>query len=381
MALTGSQQILEAIKRSARPLICVSAGAGADGYAAALGLSRVLRKLDRRADIVAADGAAPGTLSFLDGHGAVKTAVDHLRRFVIELDLSAAKVKELSYETKDGKLLIHVTPASGSFDPKDLKVSDTGFRYDLLVCVGAADFEACGELFRAHPDFFYATPVINVDHRPENEHFGQFNVVDVTASACGEVCHDLVESLDPSLMDEETATAFLTGMIAKTKSFTRPNVTPKTLQTAGKLVAHGARREEAVRRLYRTRSVQTLRLWGRALARLKQDADAPLVWSALSRQDFLHAGAEDADVEDVIDELITSSPDAKVTALVYETADRSVRALVQAEHPFDALALCGPLGATGTREHARLRFPDRDAVQAERLLLERLRAQMKNRPA
>lgn len=379
MALTGAQPILEALKRSSRPLLCVPVGAGADGYASALGFSRVLKALGKDADIVAADGPAPKSLHFLTGHERVRGTVDDLRRFTIELDASKTKIKELTYEVKDDKLLIHLHPASGSWNPKELKVNDAGYRYDLIVCFGAPDLESCGELYRAHPDFFFATPIINIDHAPENEHYGQLNVVDLTAAACGEVCHDLIEAIDPNLLDQETATAFLTGMIAKTRSFKRPNVSPKTLAIAGKLVARGARREQAVQSLYRTRSVQTLRLWGRALARLKQDAEHPIVWSLLSRQDFMHAGAGEEDLADVIDELITSSPSARIVALIYEGADGAVHAVVHAERPFDALALTASLKPAGTREHVRLRFAEPGIVAAEQLCLASLREQVKSR--
>lgn len=380
MALTESQQFLEAFKRARRPLICVGAGGGVDAHAAAIGLARALGKLGANADILSVDGL-PGVLAFLDGAGAVKTSVDNLRRFVIELDASKAKVKELSYEMKGETLRINVTPSSGSFDPKDLKVSNTGYRHDLVVTVGAADLDACGATFKDYADFFYATPIVNVDFRPENEQYGALNAVDLTASSCGEVCHDLLEAMDPTLVDAEVATAFLTGMIARTKSFKRPNVTPKTMQAAGKLVAKGARRESVVERLYRTRSVPTLRLWGRALARLKKHADVPLVWSSLSRQDFLHAGAEEADLVDVIDELITSSPDAKVTALLVESADGSVHAYMHGERPYDTLALCRPFSPVGSKEDARASWKDGGVVQAEQALVAHVAAQMKNRPA
>lgn len=378
MALSESQQFLEAFKRAQRPVICVGGGAGVDGHAAALGLARVLGKLGKKADVISSEGA-PTVLGFLSGLSSVRTSADNLRRFVIELDASKAKVKELSYEMKGDTLQINVTPSTGSFDPKDLKVTSTGFRYDLIITVGAADLDACGSLYKDSPDFFYATPIINVDHRPENEQYGALNAVDLTASSCGEVCHDLVEAMDPTLMDEETATAFLSGMIAKTKSFKRSNVTPKTMQTAGKLVAKGAKRELVVDRLYRTRSVPTLRLWGRALARLKKHADVPLVWSSLSRQDFLHAGAEEDVLEDVIDELIVSSPDAKVAALLYEAKDGTVRAFVHGERPHDVLALCTGFSPTGTKEDARVSWKDVSIVQAEQDLTAKIAAQMKNR--
>jgi phosphoesterase RecJ-like protein len=187
------------------------------------------------------------------------------------------------------------------------------------------------------------------------------------------VCHDLIEAIEPGLMDEEISTAFLTGMIAKTKSFKTKNVTPKTLQTASKLIARGAKREHIIQNLYRTRSVSTLRLWGRALARLKTDEQAHLVWTMLSAQDFMHAGAEEHDLPDVIDELLSSSPNARVTVLLFETAQHEIKAIVRTERPLDAIALCTPFHSAGTHEEVRLTFPNKTITQTERELIDHIK--------
>src|SRR3989338_1539802 len=248
MALQQSQQVLEAIKRSTRPLICIPSGANADHYATALGLSKVLKKLEKDAVIVAADGKPPKHLHFLSGHEEIKDQLQQLRQFVIELDTSKTKVDQMTYELKDEKLFVYLSPKTGFWDAKDVHATSSGYKYDLIICIGSPDFESCAQLYTENPDFFYRTPIINIDHSPENEQYGQMNVVDLTASACGEVCHDLIETIAPGLIDEEVATAFLTGMIAKTKSFKTHNVTPKTLQTASKLMAKGAKREHIDRK-------------------------------------------------------------------------------------------------------------------------------------
>jgi|SaaInlStandDraft_6_1057023.scaffolds.fasta_scaffold06580_3 nanoRNase/pAp phosphatase (c-di-AMP/oligoRNAs hydrolase) len=377
MALKESQQVLEAIKRSTRPLICVPSSGGSDSYATALGLKKVLAKLEKKATIVAADGAAPKNIHFLDGHEEIQPKLENLRNFVIELDASKTKVDELTYEMKDDKLLVHLSPKQGFWNERDVKTSTSGYRFDLIICIGSPDYEACAQLYRDNPDFFFRTPIINIDHSPENEHYGQLNIVDLTASACGEVCHDLIDSIEPGLIDEEVATAFLTGMIAKTKSFKTKNVTPKTLQTASKLIAKGAKRDHIVEQLYRTRSVQTLRLWGRALARLKVDEEANVVWTLLSQQDFMHSGAKEIDLPDVIDELIASSPNAKVVVLMYEMSDRNICAIVRAERPLDAISLTGGFNASGTREEVRLCIAKKTIVQVETELIERIKNQLK----
>jgi nanoRNase/pAp phosphatase (c-di-AMP/oligoRNAs hydrolase) len=369
MALRDAQQIFEAIKRSQRPLVCVAKGSGIDGHASALGVARVMERLDKQPVIVSSDGK-PNAIQFLADHTRIQDAIENLQRFTIELDAAKTQVKELSYELKNDKLFVYLSPKKGRWDPQDVRLSPGQYHYDLIVSIGAADLEGCAPFYTEHPDFFFHTPILNIDHSPANEHFGQFNAVDVSAVACGEVCHDLLEAMEPGLIDEETATAFLTGLIAKTHSFKQRHVNARTLETASKLMAHGARRDLIVQHLYRTRSVSTLRLWGRALARLKVNAEKTMVWTLLSQQDFLHAGAQEQDLPDVIDELISSSPEASIAVLIFENSKRQVEAIVRVGPKQNALTLTQSLHPEGSREQVRLLFPTKPIVEAEKMLVE-----------
>lgn len=383
MALRETQQILEAIKRSSKPLICIPVGSGADAYASAIGLAHILLKMEKHATIVSSNGQAPKTLKFLGGSDSIRATLEQTERLTIELDASKIKVGELSYSLQGDKLKIFLSPKSGTWNEKDVKISSSGYVYDLLILIGAPDLESCGDLYREHPNLFFGAPIINIDHAPENEHYGHMNVVDLTACACGEVCYDLVEAIDPNLMDERAATAFLTGMIAETKSFKRPGITPKSLVTASKLLAKGAKQEMIIQHLYRTRSVETLRLWGRALARLKADPESKFVWTMLSQQDFLHAGCEEEGLHGVIDELIVSSPAAKVILILYENKQHNACAILRAEHPESAARLMknfSPARATvnysafGTHDETHIRFTDQTMPQVEAALIAHIRS-------
>jgi bifunctional oligoribonuclease and PAP phosphatase NrnA len=373
MALKESQQILEAIKRSSRPLICVPENANADHFSTALGLFKVLEKLEKKPIIVSSNTKPSKTISFLDGLDKIKTSLENIRHFVIELDATKTKVNELTYEMKEDKLFVYLSPKKGFWDTSDVKTSSSGYRHDLIISIGSSDYDSFGKLYTENTDFFFRTPVINIDHSPDNEHFGQINIIDLTASACGEVCYEMIHAIEPGLIDEDIATAFLTGMISKTRSFKTNNVTPKTLQTASKLMSKGAKRDHIVKHLYKTRSVSTLRLWGRALGRLKEDETNKIVWTMLSQQDFMTAGAEEIDLVDVVDELIASSPKAKVIILIFEDADKNVSAIVRTEKPLDAINLCAPFKAVGTREEVRLKFSKKSIVQAEKEILTRMK--------
>ena len=373
MALNEKQQIFEAMKRSNRPLIVVPTGSGTDGYASAIGLANIFSKLDKPAEIVAAEGPAPKQLSFLTGYNQVRPNLEALETLTLKLNVGKTKLDQLTYKIKGDQLHINITPQSGVWSDQDLSTERSNYRHDLIISIGAADLGAHIHLFDDHTDFFFNTPIINIDHSPANEHFGQYNLVDATATACGEVCHSFFHDLEPGLYDEVVATCFLTGMIAKTKSFKANNVTPRTLQIASDLMSYGADRDQIVENLFRTRSVETLRLWGRALARLKSDRDSGLVWTMLSRQDFMHAGAGESDLPDVVDELISSSPEAKVSILLYEDNDQNICGIIRTERPHDAVALAAPFKPAGTRDEARVCFIDKNIVQVEKELVPKIK--------
>jgi nanoRNase/pAp phosphatase (c-di-AMP/oligoRNAs hydrolase) len=373
MSLALHEQFLHAVKRSERPLLVLRELAQADDFASAFGLAAVLKKLGKAADIVCAGGRSPDSLQFLKVALPVKGDLTNLRALTLHVDVTKAKVEELSYNVVGDELRIHVTPKNGFWTADDVKVATSAYRYDLLIVLGAADLKSLGSLFTHYADFLYNTPIINIDHGANNEHFGQTNIVDAGATSVSEVAHDLVKNVDDKLFDTDIATAFLTGMVAKTKSFRTPNVAPKTLSAASSLMGMGARREEVVEHLFRTRSVETLRLWGRALARLKADQKAGLVWTLLTRQDFANAGATEDALSDIVSELVTTAPEARVVAIFYEHAGGYVAVHLFAERPHDALQLGAPFKASGTRERARLVPTERDIVEAERAVIGHLR--------
>lgn len=373
MSLAPHEQFLHAVKRSERPLLVLRELAHADDFAAAFGLSAILKKLGKVADIVCAGGRPPESLQFLKVAQPVKGDLTNLRALTLSVDVSKAKVEELSYNVVGEELRIHVTPKNGFWTADDVRVATSAYRYDLLIVLGAADLKSLGGLFTHYADFIYATPIVNIDHGANNEHFGHTNIVDVGATSVSEVAHDLVKNIDAKLFDTDIATAFLTGMVAKTKSFRTPNVAPKTLAAASSLMSIGARRDEVVEHLFRTRSVETLRLWGRALARLKADQNAGLVWTLLTRQDFANAGASEEALSDIVSELVTTAPEARVVAIFYEHAGGYVAVHLFAERPHDALQLGAPFKASGTRERARLVPTERDIVEAERAVIGHLR--------
>lgn len=354
-------------------MIVLGSGVGVDGYATGFAMYEVLKQLGKVVDIVAADGPAPSTLDFLNFAERVRPTFGQLRKFVVSVDLSKAPLDELSYNVEEHELQIFLTPRDGIWSEADIQTRTSTFRYDVAIVIGAASLDMLGDLYTKHTEFFYETPVVNIDHVPANEHYGQIDLVDLTATSNAEVLLRQINQWKDVAMTEDVATYLLTGMIAKTQSFKSPAVTPKTLKHASALLRQGARREEIVDNLYRTRSVETLRLWGRALARLKNDEATGLVWSLLSQQDFMHAGAKEEDLPDVIDELIKNAPMAKVVVLLYEDKEHHICGLISTHNAMDSIELALPFKPTGTRNLARICFTDKSIVEAEKMVVQSMK--------
>lgn len=379
MALTPAQQAQELITRASRILVVTREHASTDALAAAVGCGLFLKKLGKQADVVVPGFDAKTALSFLKT-GDVRGATGAMRAFHVTLDVSKTPLGELLYDVKDGKLEITVVPKESEWRVGDMTFRHGDDRYDLVIALDAADQKSLGALARDHADFLYRTHVINVDCSAANEHWGQVNIVDLNAVATGEILFNLFESWNRNLIDEDVATALLASMISKTRSFRTANVTPKTLAASSALIGMGAKREEIVTGLWRTRSIPTLKLWGRALARLEQDRETSFVWSVLSQQDFIQAGAPADTLNDVIDELIAYAPEAKTVALVYESEPGKgvcVTLSCSAGGGRSASELGRTFGANGTRERATACLLNTTLLDAAKTVTERVRDALK----
>ena len=364
MALSPEQQALEQITRAKRILVIGKEHPTNDVLASATSCLLFLKGMGKQVQVALSKLDHTAIPSFLPAKDEIKPTVGAMRATTISLDVKDVPLGELMYDVKDGKLEITVVPKHGEWSPRHLSFKHGDDRYDLVIALDAPDMQSLGEISRTHADFLYRTTIINIDCSAANEHWGQVNLVDLNAVSTTEILFNLFDTWNRQLITADIATALLAGMIAKTKSFRTPDVTPKTLTTASQLIAMGARRVEIVHGLWRTRSVATLKLWGRALSRLEQDRTSGLVWASLSQQDLIETGANPSALEGVIDELVSYAPEAKVVAFVIERNEpKTLQLIVHAAAPYSANELARPFGGTGTRERASVVLKDQPSLQ------------------
>ncbi len=313
------QPIINKLSTASNILILTQSNNG-DSLAASLALRSFLKKLEKDA-IVLVHEDPPSRLQFLPESNQLVKSIDLTKTFVISLSTKKTQLSELSYKKEPEQLSILLKPTTGEFGPADVTFGSSNFQYDLVILVGIPSLEQLGEFYNKNTELFFQVPVLNIDFRPSNENYGQMNLVDLTATSCSEIVLDLINKFESSLLDETIATQLLTGIITETNSFQHVRTSPQIFLKASQLVSLGAKQQEIISYLYKSKSLGLLKLWGRVLARLKQDFNNLLVYSVITNTDLIKAGASDTDADMIIKEMVGQLGFAKIFGFLKEEED------------------------------------------------------------
>lgn len=365
MELTPKQQTTELIKKATKILIITHKNVDGDGLGSVLALAQALRKIEKQVELVCTT-PVPTVFQFLPGWQDVKQTFSGTKELIISINTATVKVDKLGYRADPtaNRTNIVVTPKGGSFRKEDVEITASTFKYDLIIVLDASDLSRLGTLFEENTSLFYETPTINIDHHASNDYFGKVNWVDLTATSTAEILVALLESLSgqlgTNLLDENIATNLLTGIITDTDSFQNQNTTPKSLTVAAQLVAAGARQQEIVQKIYKTKPLSTLKLWGTALTNLIVENRAhggAFVWSVLSEEDYKKAEASLGEEQGLLDDLIKSAPGVDYAILLSQRdggVHGSLRAIAQ---NIDVAAIAQSFGGGGHAPAAAFDVP------------------------
>jgi nanoRNase/pAp phosphatase (c-di-AMP/oligoRNAs hydrolase) len=153
-------------------------------------------------------------------------------------------------------------------------------------------------------------------------------VIDVTASSNGELLQNvfmLEQGAAP--IQPEVATWLLASIVAATNSFQDVRTTPRTLAASAKLIELGARQQDIIVSLFKTRDFALLKLWGRVLARIKTVSDQ-FLYSTLSSTDFTKTNTTAVHVLPALRELLDNISGYQVVVLLAETEPGSMTAVL-----------------------------------------------------
>jgi len=380
MEFSPKQQAVNLISNAKDILLVTHQNPDSDAIGSLLGLSLALKKLNKNVHLSCAD-PAPKNLSFLPGVDLISSEVRGKKDFIINLNCAHGEVEKLGYKLENNVLKIVITPKSGYFENEDVSIEAGKMKFDLVVVLDTPDFERLGDLYDQNSPVFYEAPIINIDHHPTNTYFGKVNLVDLTATSTAEILIAMLEALEKEekILNEDIATCLLTGIIGDTNSFQNANTTPKSLTCAAQLLAAGAKQQEIVRHLFKTKPLSTLRLWGRILDKIEMDAKYRFVYSVVSKEDLEQAGAKEENFAGAIDELLRSAQPSDLALLLSER-EKGVSGSLRAIDPnVDCVEIARTFGGGGHKGAAAFLIPGQSLEQVKERVLERIREYQRNR--
>ncbi|PIQ77344.1 hypothetical protein COV82_04965 [Candidatus Peregrinibacteria bacterium CG11_big_fil_rev_8_21_14_0_20_46_8] len=374
MGLTQTQQdIVALLQKSKDILILPSSPIDGDCLGSSLSLYLVLKKLGKNVTVVAEE-KIPHSYDFLPSIKAISETLDASQEFVISIDCRDHKVKNVRHEIQGNKVNIFVTPESGTIDKDHVSFENGAFKYDCIITVDAADPSQFGSIYENFPELLHLAPVINIDHHASNSSFGKINLVDIMAPSTTVLLLPIIEALGEKLMDEDVATLLLAGLITDTGSFQNPNTTPDAFAIAAKLIGFGARQQEIIRHIYKTKQLSQLRLWGRTLTKIQHDMKYKMVWSVLTKKDFDEIGASPDQTEGVIDELMSNAPNAEIIFLLKDKDGEVKSSIRTTTSSIDASELATMFDGGGHAQAAGFPMKGINIEEAEKQVLEKFRA-------
>jgi len=318
MALPETQQATNIINKASSLLLIVPEKPSSDAFASMTAAYVALLEHYQGSVEAVSPSHVPRQLQFLPGSSQVVMNPTLQPDIVVDI-AGPTEITEIRPEPLRGGIRVHLKlPENMAVTRDAVEIYVRSLPYDAVIVFGATDLEELGQLFTNHADFFYSTPIINIDHRPGNEQFGTVNLVDITASSVAEVTHELISSLPNATIEPNIATCLYAGIVAATDSFQSPSAKPKAFQLAAELMNKKADKESVITNLVKTKPLHLLKLTGRMYARLRHDEYGGLFWSVLLPRDFEEAHAEPEHIADAMHELTNNISGYNVAFLLYE---------------------------------------------------------------
>jgi hypothetical protein len=239
---TAKQQIVDKIRDTSNILVTVSTNPSVDELSAALGLTVLLNKMNKHATAVFS-GAIPPAITFLDPQKTFENTVDSLRDFIIALDKE--KADHLRYKVDGDVVKIFITPYRTTITSDDLEFSQGDYNVELVLALGVRNSENLDAALEAHGRILHDATVVSITTGDEKSELGSIEWRDANASSLSEMVVALVEAIksDKKLIDEQIATAFLTGIVAATDRFSNNKTSSRVMTVAAQLMAAGANQQ------------------------------------------------------------------------------------------------------------------------------------------
>lgn len=174
--------------------------------------------------------------------------------------------------------------------------------------------------------------VILFDHHPRLELKKIEPDIVVADEKYSAVCEILYDFFDFHRIDltKKMATYLLTGILGDTGVFQHANTTPRVMEITADLMRKGAPLSKIIQLSFKSKKMETLKLWGRALERAKMNEKTGVIMSYITRQDLEELGVNSEDISSVA-EILNTVSEAKFSLVLAEREDNRIKGSLRSE--------------------------------------------------
>jgi phosphoesterase RecJ-like protein len=250
---------------------------------------------------------------------------------------------------------IEVTPKLPDELPDLIFVSDNA-TYERMGSIYMSELARLGVYSRKDPRHQAAgrTKLINIDHHPSNELYGDVNLIIPKAAATGEIIYAIFRQLRLPL-PVDAAKCLYAAILTDTGKFSYSNTTLNTMEVATDLVRSGVIPNEVVEAIYYTQSIGQLRMLGHVLQSLQINETLGYCYSFVTQEMLANFNGDISETEFIVDTLKTL--DQPLLCFFFKEVDSSlVKASVRSRGDFDAAAVAERFGGGGHFAAAGFRY-------------------------
>ncbi|HPO11239.1 MAG TPA: hypothetical protein PLM63_01495 [bacterium] len=365
MELNNLDQIFRIINENSKILILTDSIFNFDKIAASLSFGLFTQILGKNT-IIYFKNTIEEKYKFLNGFELIKNNIDIENNLTIAISTKDIKAKELSYEQKEDRIEIYLTPEKNKkFTKEDVSIIDNQNLFDLIITIGVENIEKIGEFYNSNIEFFKDTPIINIDNNIANERFGQINLIEPQYSSICELMFDLITMYKSELIDEKIATNILAGIIYKNKKLNLQKLSSNTVEAISALIEIGADKEKIINNLYKTRNLNDLRVWSKILQNSKLAYNNTLFFSIIDDEN------EQIDFSDFFNNIIDSIGCIKIGILFNKINDIIYITLITRDN-INAKELLKEFNPIGDNEEVNCAVSSSDMNKAVEIVLNKI---------
>jgi len=192
--------------------------------------------------------------------------------------------------------------------------------------------------------------LVNVDHHVSNENYGDINLVDTTAISTTQVLYDFFKS-NAIKINSKMATCLYAGLVDDSECFTTHKTGGRTFEMAADLIQCGADNALCVTKLFKERSLASLRLKAKLLSSMTLHHEASVVSTLVQKHFFEESGALEVDCEEALNESLELFT-VKVAFMLRYTKEGRVKGSLRSCDGSDMNALATKFGGGGHKHSA-----------------------------